>query len=292
MAYPAGNFKNPFLSVLKYFLNLFLGLLDFVRFDFNRFNKVYFDFLKKHQKLNGTFLKEGKYADSDYFVQNLPDRYSSNAALYRQMTAFQNFGDIEKWIKGNYFNNITDLSRYFFINLCIDYLLEENLTGNVVEIGVYKGNSAFLLSKFARTRNNTCYLFDTFEGFDSRDLNDTESALREKAFTDTSLDIVKEIAGNENTVFIKGYFPESLNQITEINDLIIVHIDCDLERPVISALNYFYPRIKSGGFLIMHDHSSLYWPGAEKAINEFFRNKLEYIIPVPDKSGTCVVRKV
>jgi hypothetical protein len=103
--------------------------------------------------------------------------------------------------------------------------------------------------------------------------------------------MVKKLTGEKNTVFVKGYFPESLNQIVDIDDLVLVHIDCDLEKPMMSALNYFYPRIRKGGFLIMHDHSSLYWPGAQKAINEFFIDKKEYIIPIPDKSGTCVIRK-
>lgn len=199
---------------------------------------------------------------------------------------------MEKWLSGNYNNNIIDINRYFFINLCIDYLIQEKINGNVAEIGVYKGNSAFLLSKFARIQNKTCFLFDTFEGFDSRDLMVNDLDMTKGFFSDTSLEMVKELIGEKNTVFVKGYFPESLTQIKEIDDLVLVHIDCDLEKPILSALNYFYPKIKKGGFLIMHDHSSLYWPGAYNVINDFFTYKKESIIPIPDKSGTCVIRKV
>jgi O-methyltransferase len=46
-----------------------------------------------------------------------------------------------------------------------------------------------------------------------------------------------------------------------------------------------------GGFLIIHDYMSLYWDGVEKAINEFFADKPERFIPIPDKSGTIVIRK-
>lgn len=42
----------------------------------------------------------------------------------------------------------------------------------------------------------------------------------------------------------------------------------------------------------MHDYSSLCWPGATEAVDQFFADKPEFIIPVPDKSGTCVVRKI
>jgi O-methyltransferase len=59
-----------------------------------------------------------------------------------------------------------------------------------------------------------------------------------------------------------------------------------------AALEYFYPRLVPGGFFILHDYSSLYWDGAEKAIDEFLADKPERVMPIPDKSGTVVVRKV
>jgi hypothetical protein len=279
------------MQFYKYFFGFLFRLLDIIKFDFDRFNKHYFNFLTKREKLNISLINRDNYANSSYFIQSVPDRYSSNIDLYRQKTNFLNYKDLEKWLSGNYNNNIIDINRYFFFNLSIDYLIEEKINGNVAEIGVYKGNSAFLLSKFAQIQDKTCYLFDTFEGFDPRDLIGQDINQTNSAFMDASLEMVKKLTGEKNTVFVKGYFPESLNQIVDIDDLVLVHIDCDLEKPMMSALNYFYPRIRKGGFLIMHDHSSLYWPGAQKAINEFFIDKKEYIIPIPDKSGTCVIRK-
>ena len=190
-------------------------------------------------------------------------------------------------------DNGGDISRYFFLNLCIEQLIEEKITGNVVELaGVYRGNSAFLLAKFARRMQHTCFLFDTFSGFDPRDLKDAKDQSLRSAFEDTSLEGVRQLVGEENTVYVKGFFPDSLPQAGDIGELALAHIDCDLESPMAAALAHFYPRMKKGGFLIMHDYSSLYWPGAKKAIDAFFHDKAEYVIPIPDKSGTCIVRKV
>jgi len=36
---------------------------------------------------------------------------------------------------------------------------------------------------------------------------------------------------------------------------------------------------------------SLYWDGVERAVNEFFADKPERFIPIPDKSGTIAIRK-
>jgi predicted O-methyltransferase YrrM len=173
----------------------------------------------------------------------------------------------------------------------MDYLIEEKLVGNIAEVGVYKGNSAFLLAKYAQRVNSTCYLFDTYEGFDQRDFQGVDSNNKTVSFSDTSLEYVKQIVGEKNVVYVEGYFPESLKQVDELSAFSLVHIDCDLEKPISEALKYFYPKLIKGGFLIMHDHSSLFWPGAKNAIDAFFKDKGEFIIPIPDKSGTCVIRK-
>ncbi|WP_191162200.1 TylF/MycF/NovP-related O-methyltransferase [Mucilaginibacter glaciei] len=226
------------------------------------------------------------------FVQYLPDRYTANYSLYNKQTGFFEYNDIKKWTAGFYENNVGDLSRFLALNLCIDQLLEECIVGDIAEFGVFKGNSAFLLARFAQRINTNCYLFDTFEGFDERDFKENKETRFEQDFSGTSLSSVKEFVGEENVVYVKGFFPDSLAQIKEVEGLALVHIDCDLGAPFKAALDYFYPRLQKGGFLIMHDYTSLFWPGAKKAIDEYFKDKPEFLIPIPDKSGTCIIRKV
>jgi SAM-dependent methyltransferase len=226
------------------------------------------------------------------FIQYLPDRYTANYKLYKAQTDFFDYNDVKKWTAGFYDNNVGDLSRFFALNLCIDQLLEEDITGGVAELGVFKGNSAFLLAKFARRINATCYLFDTFEGFDDRDAQQNGEQRFEQDFSGTSLNSVKQLVGEENVAYVKGFFPDSLEQVTELPQLSLAHIDCDLGAPFKAALACFYPLLKPGGFLIMHDYTSLYWPGAKAAIDLFFADKPEFVIPIPDKSGTCIIRKI
>ncbi|MEO7211590.1 TylF/MycF/NovP-related O-methyltransferase [Mucilaginibacter sp.] len=226
------------------------------------------------------------------YIQFLPDKYAANLKLYQTQQNFFDYKDISKWTSGFYENNAGDLARFFGLNLCIDQLLEEGITGDIAELGVFKGNSAFLLAKFARLINSQCYLFDTFEGFDDRDFEGNAETRFKQDFSGTSLNSVKELVGTDNTVYVQGFFPNSLQQINELEGLSLVHIDCDLGAPFKAALEYFYPRLKKGGFLIMHDYSSLFWPSAKEAIDEYFKDKPEFVIPIPDKSGSCIIRKV
>ena len=41
----------------------------------------------------------------------------------------------------------------------------------------------------------------------------------------------------------------------------------------------------------MHDYMTLHWEGVERAVDEFFADKPESIIPIPDMGGTVVARK-
>ncbi|MEK6290717.1 MAG: TylF/MycF/NovP-related O-methyltransferase, partial [Paraburkholderia tropica] len=136
----------------------------------------------------------------------------------------------------------------------------------------------------------TLYLLDTFEGFPDADLDLNEKHLS-GIFKDTSLEAVKNRVGEEGTVFIKGYFPETAAQLPDDGQYAIVHIDCDLYVPMIAALEYFYPRMAPGGFILMHDYGSLCWDGAEKAVDEFFADKPEGVMPLPDLCSTVVMRK-
>ncbi len=141
----------------------------------------------------------------------------------------------------------------------------------------------------ARRLDRTAFLLDTFEGFSKADLQGIDAG-QKMQFADTSLDAVRAVVGEENVQFVKGYFPESASQLPDTS-YCLVHIDCDLYAPILSALNYFYPRLVPGGFLIVHDYLSLAWDGAERAVDEFFADKPESIIPLTDGAGSVVIRK-
>jgi len=102
---------------------------------------------------------------------------------------------------------------------------------------------------------------------------------------------VRARVGTENVRYVQGRFPESTEQISGDLRFCLVHIDCDLYEPIMAALAYFYPRLVPGGFMVIHDYSSLAWNGAERAVDEFFADKPEYVIPLPDGCGSAVVRR-
>jgi hypothetical protein len=220
-----------------------------------------------------------------------PQRYRVNYPKYLARGGLIDLSDdIEGFVSGGV--NEGDMARFHFFCLAFDQIVKEGIYGDLAELGVYRGNTATLLTRFARRLGSTAYLLDTYEGFSGKDLKGIDAAAKPTSFSDTSLDAVRALVGEDNACFIKGFFPDSAAQLPDQGSYCLVHLDCDLYAPMISALEYFYARLVPGGYLIVHDYSSLHWNGAEKAVDEFFADKPECAIPLPDGGGSVAIRKI
>ena len=196
----------------------------------------------------------------------------------------------EKWIAHNIHNNAGDLPRLYALVLNTKQVLEEEIAGDIAELGVFRGNSAAVLAHYARTHGRKLLLFDTFEGFDHRDLVGVDQSPTPQ-FDDTSLDQVRALVGDEAVRFVQGRFPESIPPDLERSRFCLVHIDCDLYEPAKAGLEFFYPRLSPGGLLILHDFANPYWRGIKHALDELCSTIPERPVVFGDKSGTAMIRK-
>ena len=185
-----------------------------------------------------------------------------------------------------------DNTRRDMMILLLRSIITQKVEGDFAELGVYKGNTAKLIHYYAPERK--LHLFDTFEGFPEQsmdaDLKKANNYISKKIFTDTSVEMVKKRISpkNENISFYEGFFPDTIPP--ELNDqkFAFVHLDADLYEPVLEGLKFFYPRMRGGGFILIHDYNA--WIGARKAVDEFFASKKEKPIPMPDKSGSALIQ--
>jgi hypothetical protein len=208
------------------------------------------------------------------------------------LPTFPNLTDLyARWIRGKKTNNNGDATRFMALLLNLRQLQSEDIRGDFAELGVWKGNSAALLAHFAAQSNRRLFLFDTFSGFDDRDLVGADQS-HTRDFSDTSIDYVRETVGHpEVTTYLRGFFPETITDEVRASTFSLAHIDCDLYGPMKAALEFFYERMPRGGMLILHDYSSTTWAGATQAINEFCAASGEFVTLWPDKSGTAMIRK-
>ena len=185
-----------------------------------------------------------------------------------------------------------DNTRRDMLILLLRTVIEQNVPGAFAELGVYKGMSARLIHHYAPER--MLHLFDTFEGFTGRGAAAELSNLGHSTtlFSDTSLEQAQRFIGGPSPtlMFHQGFFPESIEATAlHAETFAFVHLDADLYDPTMHGLRFFYPRMARRGILVVHDYNA--WPGARRAVDEFFADKPELPIPMPDKSGSVVIAK-
>lgn len=190
-----------------------------------------------------------------------------------------------------YFNDIFDV-RVASMRLAAEEIYENKIIGNVAELGVYKGEFAKYIN--AEFIDKTIYLFDTFRGFDLRDvkveLENNYSSASEKDFNNDNIDLVlSKMMYRENCKVVEGYFPESASRIDDIFSF--VSIDVDLFKPIYEGLKWFYPRMSKGGFIFVHDVNGLKFSGAKEAVKLFCEENKKMYVSLPDVSGTVIIRK-
>lgn len=169
---------------------------------------------------------------------------------------------------------------------------DRNTAGAVAELGVYRGDFAKVINEVFPDRK--FYLFDTFKGFDEKDMKyelKNNLLLNEVGkLTNTSAEFVLGRMGHPRNCIIKqGYFPETTEGLEE--KFAFVNIDVDLYKPILAGLEYFWPRMVENGFILVHDYFSFSYAGAKKAIDEFARKRNIGFVPIGDTLSIAFVKK-
>ena len=180
----------------------------------------------------------------------------------------------EEWLDENY------IDLYEKSNLRISperaYVLLEflshsmkNVQGDVIEMGVYKGSTAFLIADTMLKNNykRNLFLCDTFEGTPMESEND--NLFRHGRYSDTSLEDVENYLKDFSFIkYIKGFIPKSLDLISD-NKFSVCHLHLNLYQSTKNALDFVYDRILSGGVIIVEDYGLNKCLGVKKAVDEF-----------------------
>ncbi|MDE3182693.1 MAG: methyltransferase [Bacteroidota bacterium] len=187
--------------------------------------------------------------------------------------------------------NYFDYIRLATLELISEEIRKKKLTGSVAELGVYKGKFARYINLYFKKRK--LYLFDTFEGFDERDVNTEKKegfSSGSQNFSDTSVESVLSLMPfPNNCIPVKGFFPESAANIKD--EFIFVSLDADLYEPIYEGLKFFYPLLVPGGYIFVHDFNNDNYPGARKAVEKFCAEENISFVPIPDSAGSAIICK-
>jgi O-methyltransferase len=184
-----------------------------------------------------------------------------------------------------------DYIRLSSLELIAHEIYEKGIQGCAAELGVYQGDFEQHINSYFFDRK--LYLFDTFEGFDERDIKidvKEKYSTGEQDFSKTSIELVlKKMKYRENCIIRKGYFPETAKGIEE--KFAFVSIDADLFEPIYQGLCYFYQRLEKGGYIFVHDYNNTGYTGAKVAVEKFSQEYNAPYFPLSDICGSAIFSK-
>lgn len=169
----------------------------------------------------------------------------------------------------------------------------KNTKLSVAEGGVFRGDFAKYINKVFP--DSKLYLFDTFEGFDHRDVeyesNNYKFGLNDNEFSDTSLDVVMEkMEHPKNIIIKKGFFPETAADVDD--RFCFVHLDFDLYVPILEGLRFFYPKMVEGSVILIHDYYNIGLPGVKDAIEDYEKEigRTLYKTPIGEDQSIAIIK--
>ena len=192
-----------------------------------------------------------------------------------------------------------DYVRISTLNLLANQLIENNVAGAVAEAGVFKGYFSSLINELFACRE--IYLFDTFTGFDDRDMEETTNntglctdkfAYYYNEFKKTSVESVLSVMPNREKCIVKqGYFPETTVDIPADVRFALVSLDMDLYAPMYAGLVWFYERMEKGGYIMVHDYDNDRCIGVKQAADQFRKEYGVEFVPIADHAGSIIIVK-
>lgn len=168
---------------------------------------------------------------------------------------------------------MTDQTKCFHLYTCAKSVQSKD--GAIAEIGVCCGGSGKLLAR--SSPHKVVHLFDTFTGIPEH--TPGIDVFGVGAFPTNVEDVKAFLSGCSNVEFHVGVFPTT-SLVVANERFCFVHIDTDNYKSILECLLFFYPRMVSGGIMMIDDYDYPHCPGVRKATTEFLEGKPDFSMPI------------
>lgn len=205
---------------------------------------------------------------------------------------------------------MTSIERIHTLIQSIKYIKNNQISGSIVECGVWKGGSMMAIIQTLKKLNDISYplyLFDTFEGmpkpsnfdvsstkisakdeFIKNKINDESSTWCNIGLDDVKKNIYSQGYDNSKITFVKGKV-ESTLPFQAPNKISLLRLDTDWYESTKHELECLFPLLSKGGVLIIDDYG--YWEGARKAVDEYFlENEIMIFLNRIDNTGRIGIK--
>jgi len=189
-----------------------------------------------------------------------------------------------------YAHTMIGLKRLTNIENCINTIISDNIRGDFIETGVWRGGAVIFmraLLKIHAVNDRIVWAADSFCGLPRPNSivypADKNDICYQREFTSVSIEEVKNNFQLYNLLddqvrFLQGWFKDTLPD-APIDQLSLMRLDGDMYQSTMEALINLYPKLSIGGFVIVDDYAA---EPCKQAVRDFReREKItDTIVPI------------
>ncbi len=170
------------------------------------------------------------------------------------------------------------IKRLTNIQYCLEEILKENIPGDCIETGVWRGGATIFMRAILKAYGDTTrkvWVVDSFKGLPPPNPDkypaDEDLDLSDIPYLAVSVQTVKKnfkkyALLDDQVVFLEGYFSDTLPTCS-IDKISLLRLDGDLYESTWDALTHLYPKVSTGGYVIIDDFG--YIPACAQAVNDY-----------------------
>ena len=171
------------------------------------------------------------------------------------------------------------MQRLTSLQHCVETVLAEEVPGDLVECGVWRGGASILMRAVLAAygdEKRCVWLADSFAGVPPPDAANYKHDKGIKLHRAAGVLAVSEAQVRANferygllddqVRFLPGWFKDTL-QTAPIDNIALLRLDGDLYESTIQALDALYPRLSAGGFCIVDDYHVI--KACEQAVTDY-----------------------
>jgi O-methyltransferase len=156
--------------------------------------------------------------------------------------------------------------------------LKENIPGNFIETGVWRGGACILMRAMLAAYDVTdrkVFCADSFEGLPKPNAEKYRADRRDRLFAFSELAVSEDQVRknfarydllDDQVVFLKGWFKDTLPKLGG-EKFALIRLDGDMYESTMDALTNLYDRLADRGFVIIDDYGGL--KNCRQAVHDF-----------------------
>ena len=190
------------------------------------------------------------------------------------------------------------MKRLTSLQHCVETVIEEDVPGDLVECGVWRGGACILMRAVLAAygdEKRSVWLADSFQGVPRSDPEnfkadkgiraDFAAGILGVSEADVKANFERYGLLDDRVRFLPGWFKDTLAD-APIGEISVLRLDGDLYESTIQALDALYPRLSSGGYCIIDDYLAV--KACELAVTDY-REKHGITAEIVDIDGTGVL---